>query len=256
MPEYETNERAPSLGEVIRRALRAEMLEVMTCIPAAVSKYDASAQKADVKILVKETFLDEEEKRQVESWPIVSGVPVAFWGAGDFRMVCNISDGSGSDPATTGVLFFAMRSIDKWLTGSGAEVDPEIDHTHHLPDAIFVPGLRPFGAPLQTVPTDGTWSIGSDSDGTARVEGKKNTGVQLGAGATKGVARQDDKAGGGQLIFTGAGSTSLTSLTVQYVPGDGSSTQTVTISPTPPTPQTINIKEKITSASSKITAID
>ena len=33
-------------------------------------------------------------------------------------------------------------------------MDPEFDHLHGLSDGIFIPGVRPFGAPLAGVPTD------------------------------------------------------------------------------------------------------
>ncbi len=45
--------------------------------------------------------------------------------------------------------------MDRWLAGPGAQqVDPEIDHQHALVDAVFVPGLRTFGRPLSSCPTD------------------------------------------------------------------------------------------------------
>jgi hypothetical protein len=90
----------------------------------------------------------------VHSFPVVPGVPVQFLGAGGFRITCPISDGTGGNASTTGTLFFSHRSLDKWLTGTGGEVDPEFDHDHALGDAIFIPGLMPFGAPWQSCPTD------------------------------------------------------------------------------------------------------
>lgn len=162
------SERAPSKAEVIRRAVRAGMASLRVMLPCVVTKWDASIQRADVKILIKQAYLDEEDNRKVEPWPVVSGVPVRFPGGGDVRITFPISDGNLTDddgnrqPATTGYLIFADISLDKWLTGKGGEVDPEIDHQHALADGVFEPGLRSFGSPWSSVPT-GHGTIGYDS---------------------------------------------------------------------------------------------
>lgn len=154
-----SSERAPSLSEVMRRHIEAHMAQVRTCIPAVVTAYDAGTQKVSVKPLVRQAFLDEEDERQTESVPVIAGVPLMFPGAGPFRVTFPISDGNlqidgNTIPATTGTLFFTERSIDVWLSGSGSEVDPEIDRMHDISDGIFVAGLNPFGAALSDVPTD------------------------------------------------------------------------------------------------------
>ena len=158
--------RRPALQAVIDQALAAGFQDLYTLVPARIAKWDASRQRADCQILVKNVHEDEEGNRQVASWPIVPGVPVQFLGAGGFRITCPISDGNLSIdgaqiPATTGSLLFAFRSIDRWLSGTGGEVDPEIDHAHALTDAVFFPGLRPFGSPWSSCPTD-HMTIGAD----------------------------------------------------------------------------------------------
>lgn len=45
----------------------------------------------------------------------------------------------------TGYLIFSDRSLDAWLAGGGGIVDPQDARHHDLTDAIFVPGLVPFG---------------------------------------------------------------------------------------------------------------
>lgn len=160
------SERSPELSEVIRRGARGELIEVHTAIPAKVVKWDAATQRADCKPLVQRAYLDETGARVVESLPVVPGVPVQFLGSGPYRETYPISDGNlqldgATVAATTGTLVFFECSADKWLTGDGAEVDPEIDHSHALTDAVFVPGLRPFGAALKSVPSDHA-TIGHD----------------------------------------------------------------------------------------------
>lgn len=135
-------------------------------IPAVVTAWDPSIQRADCRPLVKQAYVDESGERQVESLPIVPGVAVQFPGGGGYRLTVPISDGNtvidgAIAPATTGMLIFAERSIDKWLSGSGQEVDPEIDHSHQLSDAVFVPGLNPFQAALASCPGD-HMTVGAD----------------------------------------------------------------------------------------------
>lgn len=152
--------RDETLQGVINQAVEAGLRDLYISIPAKVVKWDASNQRANCQILVKNITSAEDDEREVASWPVVTGVPVQFIGAGGFRLTCPISDG-GQSAATTGLLIFSHRSMDKWLTGSGGEVDPEFDHDHALGDAVFLPGLMPFGGAWSDCPTD-YMSIGSD----------------------------------------------------------------------------------------------
>ncbi len=155
------SERAPELAEVIRRAIEARLLDVHVSLPVKVVKYDAAKQRVDVKPLVRRAAFGEDGARTAESMPVIPGVPVLFPGAGGFQLTFPICDGStkvdgtpDTPEATTGLVIFAEASLDKWLSGKGEEVDPEIDHTHALPDAVFLPELRTFINPRPNVPTD------------------------------------------------------------------------------------------------------
>jgi hypothetical protein len=140
------SDRAPTLQEAINTAVELGLRNLSTMIPAKVVKYDSSTQKANCQILVKQVTDGEDGEREVASWPVVPSVPVHFMGAGDFRITFPVDNG------TIGMLLFSHRSLDKWLSGSGGEVDPELDHDHALTDAVFVPGLRTFGSPLDPAP--------------------------------------------------------------------------------------------------------
>ncbi len=159
-PRSSGSERAPSQAEVIRRAVRAMASEIRVCLPGAIHKWDPSIGRAEVKVLVKQAYIDEEDNRQVESYPILTGVAVQFPGGGGARLTFPLCDGNTqvdggvTPPATTGTLIFSDASLDKWLSGQGQEVDPAIDHFHDLSDPIFYPGLMPFGAPWGDVPSD------------------------------------------------------------------------------------------------------
>lgn len=150
------DDRSYNPAEIIRRAVDLGMRNLHTMIPAKVTKVYSSptGQKVDCQILVKQVTEDEEGERQADSWPVVPSVPVYFFGAGGFRITCPV------DTDTTGMLIFSHRSLDKWLAGSGAEVDPELDHDHGLSDAVFLPGLKPFGSAWD--PPDSGMSIGKD----------------------------------------------------------------------------------------------
>lgn len=178
-----------SLQEVANNAASRAMRNLYTCAPAKVVKWDSSNGRANCQILVKRVDKDEEDEDVVSSYPVVPGVPVHFIGAGGFRLTCPIKDGpDGSE--TTGLLIFSHLSLDKWLSGSGSEVEPEHNHDHALGDAIFIPGLKPFGAPWGSMPDE--MSIGDDSDGNGRIHFKSGE-IDLGDGATKQVARKGDK---------------------------------------------------------------
>jgi hypothetical protein len=161
------SDRRPTLQAVIEAAKEAGRKGIYTWAPARVVKWDADKQRADCQILVKQVYRDEEDERRAKSWPVVTGVPVEFPGAGGYRITFPISDGNtvidgARAAATTGALMFSHVSLDKWLSGNGREVDPELDHTHALTDAKFFPGLHPFGSPWGDVPTD-HMTIGHDS---------------------------------------------------------------------------------------------
>lgn len=157
-----SSERAPSLSEVIRRAIYAAQGDIHTAISARVEKFDEGLQRADCKVTVMRGYIDEEDERQVEDLPVVPGVPVLFLEGGGFRLTFPVV------PGTTGMLVFAERSLDAWLTGKGQVVDPQIDHMHAMCDAIFVPGLKPFGAPLDNFHMDCAF-LGRSTDSPRRI---------------------------------------------------------------------------------------
>lgn len=235
MAEQDQQERKPKLQTVIDRALEAFAARLPKAMPARVTKYEAGKQRVTCKILVQQPYVDEDDARQVESLPAIPGVPVRFDGAaGAFRSTYPISDGnlilSGQRiPATLGLLVFCDRSLDKWLTGSGAEVDPEFDHQHALADAVFYPGLNPFGAPIANVPTD-RMSIGRDaspSDIEIDIQGNVNIG-----NGDQGAARKLDAVDMGTFLFTpSAGPGVTTAGTLVWIPPGGATSSAVPINP-------------------------
>lgn len=208
------SDRSGTLEELLNLATAYGARNIYTSIPCKVVKRDGL--KVNVQILIKHVSENEAEEREVKSWPVIPGVPIEFPGAGDYRMTVPVTDGSNGTEETIGRLEFSHASLDKWLTGKGEEVDPEFDHDHALVDAVFVPGLRTFGKPYQSMPTD-SMSIGSDTDGNGRIHFKQSE-VQLGDGATKEVARKGDAVHAGTLTAVdGMGGT----VQFIYTPKDG-----------------------------------
>jgi hypothetical protein len=166
--EVDAPERKPELERVITRAIAAALQEdFFKILPAAVVRYDAAKQQVDCQPLISRVAVGESDERIVTQRAVVPACPLMFPGGGGYRLTFPISDGATPQangqvlPATTGVLLYADASIDRWLAGGGQAVDPEIDHAHAPSDGIFIPGLRPFGAPLESCPGDHA-TLGAD----------------------------------------------------------------------------------------------
>jgi hypothetical protein len=182
-----SDDRKPTLQKIIDDAVLAVQRSTYKMVPAKVVKW--SDGRADCQILVKRVYEDEDGVRQVTSWPVVTGCPVMFMGAGGFRVTFPISDGTSGE-STTGMLMFSHASLDKWLASKTPtrEVDPELDHDHALNDAVFIPGLRSFGDPW--TPHASKLSIGNDGD-ASDIEIDTSGNVVISSG-DKGAARVDD----------------------------------------------------------------
>lgn len=131
----------PTLAAILTASADERLAGVNVSIPARVESYDSSEQSIDAKPLIKRGYLSEGQTRATESLPIITSVPVVFPGAGDYSITFPIAKGD------TVLLIFSQFSLDKWLN-SGGEVDPDDDRRFHISDAIAIPGLRPFSAPV------------------------------------------------------------------------------------------------------------
>ena len=212
------SERSPALDEVIQAAISARLLGTHVALPARIVRYDAAKQQADCQPVVQQAHDDEEGARVVAALPVVPGVPVLFPGGGGYRLTFPIKAGDDGDFC---LLVFSEVSLDKWLTGKGAIVDPEIDHAHALADAVAFVGLRPFGAPWKSAPTDEA-TLGKDDGVQIHFEGSLITagdkaGAQFVALANK------------VLDELTAIQTALATHTHTYNPGPGAAAQTAAV---------------------------
>ena len=139
--------RNSTLQDLLARFRSSIVADLHTSLPGEIIRYDSNTQKADVRPLVKERYTDESGATQARDLPVIPAVPVKFPGGGGYRMTFPM------DPGDTGLIVFCEASLDKWLVSGGA-VDPADDRHHDLTDAVFIPGLRDFGHPLGSAPTD------------------------------------------------------------------------------------------------------
>jgi hypothetical protein len=128
-------ERAPSLAQVIQAAVAAGASDLRVACPGVIQRYDATTGLADVKPQVKSSHTNENGAREFLELPVVPNVPVVFPGAGGLRITFPITQGEHC------LLIFCDRSIDEWIE-SGTDTEPNDARTHHLSDAIAIPGLR------------------------------------------------------------------------------------------------------------------
>mgnify|MGYP000963290309 CR=1 FL=1 len=231
-----------TLDELIQLALDARLAEVHTSMPAVVESYDRAAGTVKVTLPVNKAVPDGSGNFVSEPYPQLADIPIDWPRCGKYSITFPLEKGD------TGVLVFCMRNIGPWRT-TGAQGDPGDVGMHTLDGAVFRPGLSPDSKPPSTADAS-NMVIGSTTDGKGRIE-LKPAGINLGAGASKGVVREGDKIGHGTIAFTFVGGTGGATLAIVYTPGDGSAVQTL-----PAGTGTLTINEKAVTASASIKAVD
>ena len=159
-----------TLAKILHDAITAHLYDVHVCLPAKVEKYDAAKQKASIKPLLKKKYKAESQETEL---PVITEVPVQWPSAagGDAYLHLPLK------PGDFGMAIFCERSLDTWLQGSGQIVGPKDPRHHNLSDAIFVPGVRPFGASLSgagaenAVLQNGQMRVEMAPDGKISIEG-------------------------------------------------------------------------------------
>ncbi len=127
--------RSPSLAQVLRTAIERQSRALRVSLPGRIERFDAATQLADVAPLLQEFSIDEEDNDQIETLPVVTGVPVQFIGGGGFAETFPVAAG---DPC---LLVFSDRSLDEWISRGGV-VDPVDVRRHDLSDAVALLGAR------------------------------------------------------------------------------------------------------------------
>lgn len=162
--------------------VRSHLAEVHTAIPGRIESYDAAKCLANVKPLLKRRYsvnnADGNTVEQIEEYPVIQAVPVAFPRGGGYCMAWPLSKG---DPC---LLVFSERSLDAYLDSDGATVvDPDDARVHDITDAICYPGMTTKANPIANAPTDHL-KLGAE-DGTAEVRVSNGNEVQVVANVTR-----------------------------------------------------------------------
>lgn len=142
-----TSSRSPELVEVLRAAVEAGLQDLHTALPAKVEKYDAAKQKVDVKPLLKRNVQLDDGTELLEELPVITNVPVVFPRSTGFKLTFPIAAGDHV------LLVFIERSIDQFME-KGDDTDPVDFRTHHLADAVAIPGFYPTPVKLKEADVD------------------------------------------------------------------------------------------------------
>ena len=156
-----------TMSQLLRQAMRNQLAEVQTCVPAEILTYDYKKQKASVKPCLNRVYTDGE----VTEYPPIHDVPVIFPRSGGASITMPVKKG---DPV---MIMFSSRSIDEWAENGGT-LSPTDNRMHDINDAIAIVGLYPFSqaSPAQNnddllIQYDGS-SVTLKKGGTANVKAK------------------------------------------------------------------------------------
>jgi hypothetical protein len=179
----ETPTEEVTLAELMQMMLDGRQVDIHTAIPAKVTSYDASKQTIECVPALNRSLPDGQGNYTTEQLPKLVDVPVCFPRCGSFFLSFPIQAGDFV------LLVICQRNIGNWRA-TGNQGDPGDLGMHTLDGAVAIPGVFPDSGKLSNA--DGTnMVLGSDSSANGRIE-LKAAGVNLGAGATDGVATLTD----------------------------------------------------------------
>ena len=142
---------------LVKSIVDSALADVHTHMPAQVVSYNETNNTVSVQPCINRIRTDDPSNLKTIQLPIISDVPVAFFGDSTFVITMPLTEGS------YGILHFSERAIDKWLASAGI-VDPASSRRFDLSDAMFSPGLTHFDA---TVPYAGNeFFLGSRDENT------------------------------------------------------------------------------------------
>ncbi len=131
---------APTLAELIRRALDSRLSDVHVALPGEIKTFDPLRQVCDVQPTVKRLVPDDDGFMIPESFPLIPNVPVVYPRTNLFNFYIPLTVGD------TVLLVFTERPMAEWRT-TGIESAP-VDARMHGLNAIAIPGLFPVLKPM------------------------------------------------------------------------------------------------------------
>lgn len=139
----QTGNESPDMADVILNALRAQQLEINTCMPGEIVAYDSATTTCTVQPAYKRIMVRD---NVVTSRAQISDVPVVFPRSGANSITFPITQGDQC------LIMFSQRSLDDWLN-IGGEVTLRDTRLHDITDAIVIPGLVPRTGALVPPPS-------------------------------------------------------------------------------------------------------
>jgi hypothetical protein len=165
--------------ELLRAVMEYFGDDLHVAMPARVTKYDAEAQTVEVEPQFKRQLA----RDVAEKLPVISNVPVQFPRGGGFFSTVPIQ----KDDFV--LLVFTDQPLGAWRS-KGEPTEPGDRRAHTLSGAVAIPGVYPIAGKLQSTSTD---AMLMGKDGTAAAQIKiTSSGGELGAGASKEIARKGD----------------------------------------------------------------
>lgn len=158
-----------SLETILQRAMLTFGLGLRVMLPAQIAEV-AGPQRVSVQPLLQSLFVSSTTPVNL---PILQEVPVVMPMGGQYSIQLPIAVGD------LGMVVFADRSLDAWLSSDGSIVDPKDSRQHDISDAVFIPGLYPDAKQLTDASgnltlTNGKAQIALTSDGKVSVKNDQN----------------------------------------------------------------------------------
>jgi len=136
----------PEDEDILKAAIRSEIYEMHTCMPATILVYDHTTQKATVQPVIRGRRFDPEtETVSHYKMAAISNVPVQFPQGTGFSITYPLTVG---DPV---LLVFSERSLDEWLLTATPDNLNQDFRRFDISDAVAIPGVRPFVTPQTQV---------------------------------------------------------------------------------------------------------
>jgi hypothetical protein len=164
---------ADDLSDVLARVLEQWKRGLRVAMPGRVVSYDVAKQTVDVEPQIRRELrdVDDDRERVFEALPIVPSVPVCFPRFGQWFVSFPIAAGDFV------MLLVADQDLTRWRE-QGTVVDPYLPSSHHLSDAVALPGIFPASAALEdasasdlVIGQDGGAQIHVRPDGQIHVAG-------------------------------------------------------------------------------------
>lgn len=127
--------------DLIQTALESMASDLCVALPGRVESYDASAQTADVKPMIRRLVPTPDEDHISEEMPVIYSVPVCHPGGNGWGLHIPLAAGD------TVLLVFSQWDPSEWRR-TGDIADPADHRSHNASHAVAIPGYRSKQAPI------------------------------------------------------------------------------------------------------------